>query len=407
MTEPRRGTHAAPLRGLRVVECASFVAVPSGCMSLGQLGADVVRIDPIGGGPDYRRWPLAPGGASLYWAALNKGTRSVAVNLRAGAGRELVTALICAPGPGAGIVVENNPDRRWMSHEALSARRPDLIHVHLQGHPDGRPAVDYTVNAEIGLPGITGPKSAAGPVNHVLPAWDLVAGMTIATGVLAALHERQTTGAGAYIELALADVAAAAVANLGWLSEARLRGAERPRQGNHIYGSFGSDFETGDGQRAMVVALTPRQWEALCTATGTTEVFGTLERTLDADLATESERYRLREVIAAILRPWFAARTMAEVSDELNAAGVLWGRYRGMLDAITAPGSVLTTVDQPGAGRVVEARSPLRWNGRYAGVSVAPLLGQHTDEVLTDVLKLTSTEIGRLHDGGVIASAPS
>jgi 2-methylfumaryl-CoA isomerase len=412
---------------MRIIECASFVAAPSGCMSLGQLGADVIRVDPIGGGPDYRRWPLAPGGASLYWAALNKGTRSVAVDLRADAGRELVTALITAPDRDAGILVDNSTGRQWMSYEALSARRPDLIHVHLQGHPDGRPAVDYTVNAEIGLPGITGPESAAGPVNHVLPAWDLLAGMTVATGVLAALHERQATGAGAYIELALADVATAAVANLGWLTEALLRGAERPRQGNHIYGSFGIDFETGDGRRAMVVAITPRQWDALCTATGTGEVFGALGRALGADLTDESDRYRLRDVITAVLRPWFAARTLAEVRTGLDAAGVLWGQYRGMLDAVAAqqaagaeaheaagtgrsgqvagPGSVLSALDQPGAGPVIGARSPLRWDGRYAGVAAAPLLGQHTGEVLAEVLKLTSTEIGRLHDEGVIACA--
>src|SRR4051794_34308484 len=159
------------LAGLRVLECASFVAGPSGCMTLGQLGADVVRVDPIGGAADHNRWPVsARTGRSLYWTALNKGKRSVAVNLRTAEGRELVVALATAPGPDAGIVVDNNVGRPWLAYDILSERRPDLIQVHIQGHRDGRPAVDYTVNAEVGVPGVTGPSGVAEPVNHVLPA---------------------------------------------------------------------------------------------------------------------------------------------------------------------------------------------------------------------------------------------
>lgn len=127
-----------PLAGLRVVECATFVAGPSGGMALAQLGADVIRVDPIGGGPDHRRWPVAPAGGSLYWNGLNKGKRSVTVDLSAPEGRELVTALITAPGPQAGILLENT-GRAWLSHETLAKRRPDLIHLRVQGHADGRP----------------------------------------------------------------------------------------------------------------------------------------------------------------------------------------------------------------------------------------------------------------------------
>jgi 2-methylfumaryl-CoA isomerase len=401
---------AHPLTGLRVVECASFVAGPSGCMALAQLGAGVIRVDPLGGAADYHRWPVAPSGASLYWTALNKGKRSVAVDLRSDAGKELVTALITAPGPASGVFVDNSVGRRWLSYEALSAHRPDLIHVHVQGHADGRPAVDYTVNAEVGVPAITGQEASAAPVNHVLPAWDLITGMTAATGVLAALHERTATGKGSYIELALADVATAGVANLGWLAEAELRGSERPRHGNHVYGSFGVDFETKDGGRVMVVALTEHQWRALRQVTGTEEVFHALEQALDVDFNLESDRYRLRETIAAILRPWFAARDFATVSEDLDAARVLWSRYRGMVDvaaefrASGAP-SVLASVEQPGIGPAISARSPLRWSGEYDEAAPAPTLGEHTDEVLSEVLGLDPAELGKLHDSGVLASA--
>lgn len=407
-----------PLEGLQVVECASFVAGPTGGMTLAQLGASVVRIDPIGGGADHRRWPVVGNGTgpadaeSYYWTSLNKGKRSVAVDMRSDEGRELVTALITAPGPDRGVLVDNVVGRRWMSNAALVAQRADLIHVRVQGYPDGLPAVDYTVNAEVGIPLITGTEEGAAPVNHVLPAWDLVTGLSVSTAVLAALYERSRTTRGAYVELALADVALAGVANLGWLSEAAERGGERPRHGNHVYGSFGVDFSCADGQRVMVVALTPAQWAALCTVTGTGDVFAALEQALDADLTAESDRYRLRDTIAAVLKPWFTARDYATVSHELDTARVLWGRYQGMSDVVAAHRAgrhaVLADMDLPGdAGSSITARSPMRWNGEHGDAGPAPDLGRDTDEVLAEVLGLGPAEITGLRGRGVVAGTRS
>ncbi|WP_436791477.1 CoA transferase [Yinghuangia sp. YIM S10712] len=406
MTAPA-GT--APLRGLEIVECATFVAGPSGCMALGQLGADVIRIDPIGGAADYNRWPLADSGASLYWAALNKGKRSIALDLRTPRGREIAVELATRPGPTRGLFVDNAVGRNRLTYEELCARRPDMIHLHIQGHADGRPAVDYTVNAEMGIPTITGPEDSAAPVNHVLPAWDLLAGMTATTGLLAALHRRSIDGEGAHMQLALADVAAAAVAGLGWLAEAEQRGTERRRLGNHLYGSFGSDFACGDGRRVMVVALTEGQWRALQNVTGTTEVFRALQDAIGADLDRESDRYELRETIAAVIRPWFAARPLSQVVKELDAAKVLWSPYRTMPEVAaehrqTDALPVLAEVDQPGTGPMLSARGPLRWDGAYGDVAPAPLLGADTEEILAG-LGLDGTEIAQLHDTGVVASA--
>lgn len=412
---PDPGT-TGPLAGLQVIECASFVAGPTGGMTLAQLGASVIRIDPVGGGSDHRRWPVVGNGTgpadaeSYYWTSLNKGKRSVAVDMRSDEGRELVTALITAPGPDRGMLVDNVVGRRWMSNDALVARRPDLIHLRVQGYPDGRPAVDYTVNAEVGIPQITGTEEGAAPVNHVLPAWDLVTGLSVSTGVLAALHDRARTGRGAYVELALADVALAGVANLGWLSEASERGRNRPRHGNHVYGSFGVDFACSDGQRVMVVALTEGQWAALRKVTGTEAVFAALEQALDADLALESERYRLRDTIAAVLKPWFAARDHATVAHELDTARVLWSRYQGMTDVVAdhraGRHAVLADMALPDGRESITGRSPLRWNGGHGAAGDAPLLGRDTDEVLSAVLGLGAGEIGALHDRGVVAAAP-
>lgn len=397
-----------PLEGLHVVECASFVAGPTGGMTLAQLGASVVRIDPLGGGPDHGRWPAADEGTgdSYYWASLNKGKRSITVDMRSDEGRELVTALATAPGPERGVLVDNVVGRRWMGNDVLVARRPDLIHVRVQGYPDGRPAVDYTVNAEVGIPQITGSEEGAAPVNHVLPAWDLVAGLTVSTAVLAALYERAATGSGVYAELALSDVALAGVANLGWLSEAEERGHERPRHGNHVYGSFGVDFACSDGERVMVVALTPGQWNALVAVTSTEPVFAALQEALDTDLTAETERYRLRDTIAAVLKPWFLARGSAAVESELNRARVLWGRYQGMTDVVAAHRSgahaVLADLPLPGGGSGITARSPIRWNGEHGVSGTAPRLGADTDAVLAEVLGLGEPEIAGLHDRRVV-----
>lgn len=404
-----------PLAGLEVTECASFVAGPTGGMTLAQLGADVVRIDPIGGGSDHRRWPLVDGGEgaadsdSYYWTSLNKGKRSIAVDMRSEEGRELVIALVAAPGENRGVLVDNVVGRRWMSNEALVAHRSDLIHLRVQGYPDGSPAVDYTVNAEVGIPEITGPEAGGAPVNHVLPAWDLVAGLTVSTGALAALYERSRTGRGCYVELALSDVALSGVANLGWLSEAAERGSDRPRCGNHVYGSFGVDFRCSDGKRVMVVALTPGQWSALCRATGTGEVFDVLGTALGADWADEADRYRHREAIAAILKPWFAARDSKQVADELDSARVLWGKYQGMADVVAehraGRHAVLADSALPGGAEAITARSPLRWNGSHSLVGVSPDLWREMDEVLATRLGLSDAEIGGLRSRGVVAGS--
>jgi 2-methylfumaryl-CoA isomerase len=291
----------------------------------------------------------------------------------------------------------------------LTERRADLIQVHIQGHADGRPAVDYTVNPEVGVPDITGPPGMAEPVNHVLPAWDLLTGMTAMTGLLAAVHRRERHGEGSFLQIALADVALAGVASMGWLAEAAEQG-DRPRHGNHVYGSFGVDFATSDGQRVMVVALTVRQWNALRTVTNTEQVFAALEKALGVDLAVETDRYTLRETIAAVLRPWFAVRTLAEVSRELEAAQVLWSRYRTMREAVAdfrrsdSP-TVLAEVEQPGIGPVISARSPVRIGTSYGAPTVAPTLGQHTHEVLAEVLGLDDAELARLHDRGIVSGS--
>ena len=192
------------LSGLRIVEVSAFIAAPHGGMTLAQLGAEVIRIDPIGGNIDFRRWPLAPNGESLHWASLNKHKRSVALDLRRPEGQEIARAIITAPGEDSGFLLTNLPGSGWMDHTRLIGSRQDLVTLRLIGNPDGSGAVDYTVNCASGFPSATGFDER--PVNHVLPVWDIAAGLYLATGLLAAHRARRRDGAGREIVLSLADV---------------------------------------------------------------------------------------------------------------------------------------------------------------------------------------------------------
>jgi 2-methylfumaryl-CoA isomerase len=399
------------LRGLRVVEGSAFVAAPLGGLTLAQLGADVIRFDAIGGGLDSRRWPVSVEGVSLYWAGLNKGKRSIAVDLSRPAGRELVTALITAPGDDAGVFLSNFPAQGWLADERLRAGRSDLVYLNIIGNPDGSTAVDYTVNASSGIATATGPVGSLLPVNHALPAWDIATGLHAAIGLLAAERHRRGTGEGQFVSLSLADVAFTMVANLGFLAQAQIMHENRPPLGNDMYGAFGRDFATKDARRVMVVAISLNQWHALVRATRIEEHLPQIERAFQADFGKEEDRYRARDAIAALMKPWFEARTLDEVRKALDEEGVCWGPYQTFTQLLdddwraSAENPVFDDVEHAGIGSLLTPASPLRFADVFnVSPRAAPLLGAHTDEVLESVLGLSPTEVGRLHDDGIVAS---
>lgn len=399
---------------MRVVEGSAFVAAPLGGMTLAQLGADVIRFDPIGGGLDHQRWPLTPDGAhSLFWTGLNKGKRSIRVDLRHPRGQELLTQLICAPGADAGIFSTNFPARGWLAYDRLRAERDDLIMLNLTGRRDGRSEVDYTVNPQLGFPHLTGERDGA-PVNHVLPAWDAIAGHQIALAILAAERHRSRTGRGQLVSLALKDVGLAMLGHLGFIAEAQLYDRDRERYGNDLYGAFGRDFPTRDGQRVMIVGLTDAQWMTLCAATETGSAMGALGAELDLDLRVEGNRFVARERIAALIAPWCAERSLAEIAEQFTAHRVTWAPYRTVREALrddpdcSPENPLFTLLAQPGVGSVLAAGTPLNFTDLpRQQVAPAPTLGQHTDEVLLEVAGISEGELARLHDAGVVAGADS
>ena len=329
------------LDGLRIVEGSAFVAAPLGGMTLAQLGAEVIRFDPIGGGLDRRRWPVTTEGRSLFWAGLNKGKRSIQVDLACEAGRELVAALITAPGPDAGLFLTNFPARGFLDYDRLAERRADLIMVNIVGNYDGdvggrlhgqpghglsrgQPAraISRSRSTICCPPGMRSPGRWRPPV-----CWRPNA-------------RALGTGAGQYVRIALSDVAFWMVGNLGKIAEVQINRHERVKDGNYLYGAFGRDFATKDGHRVMIVALTLRQWRNLVEATGLQPALDAIARLMDVDLDEEGGRFAARELIGATLKPWVLARTLDEAARHLRRATAFRGartrRSRSWSSAIHA-----------------------------------------------------------------------
>lgn len=384
------GAAEGVLAGMRVVELSAFVAVPLAGLTLASLGADVIRVDPPGGGLDYGRWPVTAAGASLYWAGLNAGKRSVALDLRSPEGRSTLADLITAPGEDAGIFI-TNLSPRWLSYERLAEKRPDLVMVALRGNPDGSVAVDYTVNAAVGYPEVTGPRDA-GPVNHVLPAWDVIAGNMVASAVLAADRRRLRTGEGQLVRLSLTDVALATVSALGHIGEVTVNDQDRGSHGNYVFGAYGRDFPTADGRRVMVVVITDRQWRDLVEITGTGGAMDSIAARRGLDLGEEGDRFRAREEISAVLAPWFASRTLDEAGEALSRGRLCWGPYQSFRQLVeedprcSEANPLFARVSHPGVGEYLCASHPLEFGGGRPPPRPAPQVGQHTGEVLAEIL---------------------
>jgi len=262
------------------------------------------------------------------------------------------------------------------------------------------------------VPLMTGPASLGeAPVNHVLPAWDLLTGAYGAFALLAAERRRRQTGQGQEIRLPLADVALTTLGNLGQIAEVMVNG-DRPRMGNDLYGAFGRDFATKDGQRLMIVAISGRQWTGLVEALGLGEAVNALEAELGVSFARdEGVRFTWRERLNPLVEAAVKTRATAELAPVFDRLGVCWGPYHtvkeGLADPrVVAPDTpVLNTVTHPSGYSYPTTGPAADLAGQTRGTPLrAPRLGEHTDEVLAEVLGLSSGEIGRLHDQGLVAS---
>jgi 2-methylfumaryl-CoA isomerase len=395
------------LHGLRVIESSAFIAAPIAGLTLAQFGAEVIRVDMIGGGIDYARMPTAASGRSLYWTGLNKDKKSIAIDLRNPAGRALIQRLATAPGDHSGVLL-TNIGTPWLSHKVLAALRSDVISCTIQGNADGSTAVDYTVNCATGYPMASG--TDGGPVNSVFPTWDFCCGYQAAFAIVAALLKREKTQEGSELRIALSDVAFSALSHIGILTEAELYSRDRPKIGNHIYGAFGHDFATADGRRVMVAGISAGQWRSLVATCGVEDQVSALERSSGKNLAREEDRFAMREELVAVFSPWFTARTFAQACAALEAGKVCWGPYRTVTQLlaedprVAASNLIYERLNTLGVGEHLAAGTPVREAAMTRHETrPAPLLGQDTDDILASVLGLTSREIGELHDRGIVA----
>lgn len=399
------------LKGLRVVEITSYIAAPSAGLHFAQLGAEVIRVDPVGGAPDRTRWPLAALGDSLYWEGLNKGKKSISMNLSTPEGRELLIDLAAAPGDGGGLVLTNLPPRSFLRHAVIAERRPDAITLRITGWNDGRTALDYTVNSSIGVPLMTGPEELGSrPVNHVLPAWDIATGNYAAFTLLAAERHRRQTGQGREIALALADVAMASIGHIGQIAEVST-GQARPRLGNDLYGGFGRDYATADGRRIQIIALTRRQWVDMVSTLGIAADVAALEAAAGVSFATdEAARYAQRDPLNRIVAAAVARHTLPHLAARFEGTGVCWAPYNTLAEAIRAPGlfetanPIFTEVSHPSGERYLTPGAAANFAGLdRRDADPARRLGADTDTVLGELLGLSGQRIDDLRTAGTIA----
>jgi 2-methylfumaryl-CoA isomerase len=392
------------LNGLTIVEASSFVASPTAGLYLAQLGARVIRVDQVGGGPDFNRWPQAANGRSLFWENLNRGKESVALDFTRSEGRALMQRLVAS----AGLFVTNFPATGFLAHDAIAALNDQLISVRISGTHDGRTALDYTVNAAVGYPFLTG--EGPEPVNHVLPAWDLLTGAYASFALLAALRHRDGGGGGQEVRVPLQDVALASAANLGMFAEVYHHGTTRERLGNQVYGAFGKDFLTGDGERVMLMAITPRQWAGLIDILDMADEVAAIEAERGARFAQdEGARFAHRDALYPMVAEKVARWKFEDLQAALDRVGGCYGTYKTVVEAAH---DARLVHENPLFG-VAENASGLAYPapGSFAHVpgvargdpKPAPLLGANTDTVLRELLGMEASEVAGLRAAGVVA----
>ncbi len=403
------------LSDLSIIEVSSFVASPTIGLYCAQMGAEVVRVDQIGGGLDYDRYMQTAEGRSLAWENLNRAKKSVALDLRSAEGRELCVELARRTGQ----LVTNLPEKSFLGHAAVSGGRPDMISVRVMGWHDGRQAMDFTVNAASGYPLMTGPEDwdadTAPPVNQVLPAWDFITGAYGAFALLAAVHHRTRTGEGSEVRLPLGDVMIGTVANSGAMAEMLYRGADRPRLGNAIWGALGRDFTSRDGKRFMVAVLTAKQWRAMVEALDIAARIAALETETGVKFAhSDHNRFVHRDALFAIVQGAAGERDYSDLAERLGNAGATFERYRTMHEAVTDPELVADnplfgpSPANPSGFEYPAPRSMAHLGGEQVGdPRPAAYLGQHSEEVLAERLGLSSGAIGDLIDRGVVDTSDS
>jgi formyl-CoA transferase len=399
-----RRTMPGPLEGIRVLDLSRVLAGPFCTMILGDLGADVVKVEQPGSGDDTRQWgPPWAGGESAYYLCVNRNKRSITLNLKHERGREILVQLA----RDCDVVVENFRvgllDRLDIGYQALSARYPQLIWCSITGYGlDGpyaeRAGYDFVAQGEGGLMSITGEPDGE-PMKVGVAIVDLFTGLYAATAILAALHARAQTGRGQLIDVALLPATVAMLANVG--SNYLVSGQIPRRYGNaHPNIVPYQTFRARDGWMTVAVG-NDRQFRLLC------RILGREELADDPRFATNPQRVAHRDQLIPLLQAIFETRDADDWLAAMTEAGIPCGPIN-TLDRVFSHPQVLhrgmvVELPHPTAGSVRLTGPPFILSETPAAVrSHPPLLGEHTEEILRERLGLTAAEIARLRAKGVI-----
>lgn len=393
------------LNGVVVVDLTRVLAGPYCTMMLGDLGADVIKIEEPKKGDDTREWgpPFAPGGESAYYLAANRNKRSLTVNLKAEAGKAILRRLIAR----ADVLVENfrtGTLEGWgFDYATLQSMRPGLIVCSITGYGQTgpyreRPGYDFIVQAMGGFMSLTGPE-AGEPFRAGIAISDLGAGMFASSAILAALFARERTGEGQRIDISLLDTQ---VALLSYVASNYLVSGQLPKRYGNGHPNLVpyESFPASDGYFAFA-AGNDSQWQRFCAQVGKAEWAE------DVRFATNRARVANRQELIERLRELFRTRPVQAWMDLCEAIGIPSApinNLQGVFDdpQVTARG-MRSVVDHPTAGRVPLVGSPLCIPTSPARVFRAPpTLGQHTTEVLVDVLGYKPEEVRAWREAGVV-----
>jgi len=395
---------SGPLEGIRVLDLSRVLAGPYCAMILGDLGAEVIKIEQPGRGDETRAWgPPFAGGESAYYLCANRNKKSVTLNLHHEEGRRILKDLICR----SDILIENfraGTMERWgLSYEDLEPIHPGLVYCRISGYgprgPDrDRPGYDFIIQAESGLMSITGPVEGP-PMKVGVAIVDVMAALYAAIAILGALAERQRSGRGQKIEISLFECALASLANVA--SNYLISGQPPKRYGNaHPNIVPYEAFETSDGYIVIAVG-NDRQFRALC------EGIGRRELAEDPRFAANPGRVENRDLLIPILRGIFRERTTEEWLSLLLPMGVPAGAVRTIPEALFSPQAqalgMVAEVSHPTAGRIPMVRSPLHLSRTPVRmIQHPPILGEHTQEVLVGLLGYDRETIEQLHARGIV-----
>jgi len=403
-----------PLAHVRVLDLSRILAAPWAGQILADLGADVVKVERPGAGDDTRSWgpPFLKDANGQdtreagYYLAVNRGKRSITVNLETPEGQAIVRDLSLR----ADIVLENYKvgtlARFGLDAASLRALNPRLIYCSVTGFGQtgprrDQPAYDFLIQAMGGLMSVTGERDGrpgAGPQKVGVPIVDLMTGMYTAVSVLAALARRAETGQGDAIDIAMLDVQVATLANqaMNYLVSGKV-----PRRNGNAHPNIQPQdvYACADGDVILVVG-NDGQFGKLC------RVLGVPQWSSDTRFASNAQRVRHIDTLAPLLRARLANWTRAELIAALDGAGVPCGPINSVAEVFAEPQvqarQMLMHLPHPSGVNVPQVASPMRFAEATADVPAAPpLLGQHTDAILAE-LGYGAARVAALHAGGVV-----